>query len=186
MLGIMLRASFSMKGGRMSSPFELSELTPNPMNDAPPTACTGAHRDATAAAADAGQKCNPVHPDAPGRTAAQPSGKSDGTNPRPLKPVQLRAARILVRGIDPIRVARKLNVARQTVWRWRWEPAFCRELQRLQDLVMLRPAGAQSSLKRPTPRSAARKSSPAQEEREVNAMVAELLAWKPPAKPDPA
>jgi hypothetical protein len=102
-----------------------------------------------------------------------------------LKPVQLRAARMLVRGIDPVLVARKLKVARQTVWRWRADATSCRELQRLHDLVMLNRRQGQSSPNRPIPKPAPRKVSHAREDREVEALVAELLAWEPSEKPDP-
>ena len=48
-----------------------------------------------------------------------------------LSDAKLRAVEALVSGIRPGVVAKQLNVSRETLWRWRQEPAFRQHVQRL-------------------------------------------------------
>lgn len=53
---------------------------------------------------------------------------------KPLTATQLRAARLLARGATGIETARVLDIAPETVSRWRREPAFTAELRRAIEL----------------------------------------------------
>lgn len=81
--------------------------------------------------------CNPLQPPPPATAPAkpqppvtscnptQPISRRRRTNPpRPLRPVQLRALALLVRGYRLTLVARHLGVTRQTLWRWHNLPQF--------------------------------------------------------------
>jgi hypothetical protein len=48
-----------------------------------------------------------------------------------LSDPKLRAVELLVAGVRPGVVARRVDVSRETLWRWRQEPAFRQHLQRL-------------------------------------------------------
>jgi hypothetical protein len=61
----------------------------------------------------------------------------DETNPpRRLRPRELAAARLLVRGLRTAEVARELTTTPQTINRWKREPVFSAELRRLHDLIV--------------------------------------------------
>ena len=60
------------------------------------------------------------------------------TNPNPLTPRQLAAARLIAQGCAVSRVAAELQVTRQAVWKWRRVPAFGAELLRLHELLARR------------------------------------------------
>jgi hypothetical protein len=48
-----------------------------------------------------------------------------------LTDLKLRAVELLVAGMRPGVVAKRLEVSRESLWRWRQEPAFRRHVQRL-------------------------------------------------------
>ena len=59
-------------------------------------------------------------------------------NPRPLKPIQLTGARLLLQGEPTGAVAMALGVHRYTVTRWKSDPRFQAELRRQVDRAALR------------------------------------------------
>ena len=66
-------------------------------------------------------------------------------NPRPLKAIQLTAARLLLEGKATGEVARELGVHRWTVSRWQADPRFQGELRRQVERAALRHAAQQSA-----------------------------------------
>jgi hypothetical protein len=62
-----------------------------------------------------------------------PPPPANGRNPRPLKPIQLTGARLLLQGEPTQAVAATLGVHRYTVSRWKSDPRFQAELRRQVD-----------------------------------------------------
>ena len=94
-----------------------------------------------------------VTPDDPARPRMSPVSKSVGTNPprsgsgeEVLSPRQLAAARAMVSGKTVGRTVRELGIARRTLFRWRQQPAFAVELQRLHERLALNALGKESPL----------------------------------------
>jgi hypothetical protein len=67
---------------------------------------------------------------------------SPASSTHALSERQLTAARLLVRGQRPARVAAELGITRQALWYWRRTPEFAREVQRLNELLLRAPSRA--------------------------------------------
>ena len=116
---------------------ELSEVVASSVARSPlPRPALGRDAGATKSAPSA---CNPTRPRATPRDATQPNRAACKT---PFPPEdrfdarQLAAARLLATGRSMPDVARELNVARSTVWRWQREPAFRAELGRIHERMI--------------------------------------------------
>jgi predicted DNA-binding protein (UPF0251 family) len=119
-------------------------------------------------------QCNPVQPHATNRpktaerTHAPPSlaqmlpaatpcnptqqnSQNCKTNPLPLPPRQLAAARLLLTGHSLPAAAAQLGVSRQTLWRWTRNPAFTAHLNRLNYQLAAAAARPPVPARRPTP-----------------------------------
>ena len=83
---------------------------------------------------------NAMQPHGTLRNATQPNHAARKTNPFPpddrFDARQLAAARLLATGRSMPDVARELNVARSTVWRWQRDPAFRAELRRIHERMI--------------------------------------------------
>ena len=101
---------------------------------------------------------------APRDTAPQVSPRPGDTNPspcdtgalapnavhhlKPLKAVQMAAARLLLQGRSLTEAAEELNVHRYTISRWQSDPRFQMELRRQTERAALRHAAQQSATRR--------------------------------------
>jgi hypothetical protein len=105
--------------------------------NAPRDPALGRDAQATKTASSA---CNATQPRATPRDATQPNRDMRTSNPFPpddrFDARQLAAARMLATGRSMPDVARELNVARSTVWRWQRDPGFRAELRRIHERMI--------------------------------------------------
>lgn len=126
----------------------------NPALFAGPQTLTNPVESRSPAPSDAPHPNAPSHSPSPQNAPKRPishgpAPAAGGTNPprataapRPLRPRQITAARLLLAGQSFTAVAASLGVTRQTVARWAAEPCFQTELRRQSDAVTKRSVSA--------------------------------------------
>ena len=88
-----------------------------------------------------GTFCAETASDVPESATSEPPREFCKTNPpsapssRPLSYVQLAAVRLIVQGYGSIAIARHLRLNRHTVGRWKRDPRFVAEVERLRERV---------------------------------------------------